>query len=147
MYQTSSALPTITPFSWTLSRVRQEGRATPRHRRAKALSVGAVPPELMPAAVYVGDGRIEVEEVPRPEPGPGDVLVEIAECGICGSDLHMVLERYAKPGAILGHEWSGIVASAPGGSGWTPGDRVVDKPASGCGECRPCRRGRPSVCL
>jgi 2-desacetyl-2-hydroxyethyl bacteriochlorophyllide A dehydrogenase len=101
----------------------------------------------MPAAVYVGDGKIAVEEVPCPEPGPGEVLVEIAECGICGSDLHMVMERYAKPGAILGHEWSGIVASAPSGSGWSPGDRVVGNPAPGCGVCRPCRRGRPSVCL
>jgi (R,R)-butanediol dehydrogenase / meso-butanediol dehydrogenase / diacetyl reductase len=101
----------------------------------------------MPAAVYVGDGRIAVEQVPSPEPGPGEVLVEIAECGICGSDLHMVLEQYAKPGAILGHEWSGIVAAAPSGSGWSPGDRVVANPAPGCGVCRPCRRGRPSVCL
>ncbi len=101
----------------------------------------------MPAAVYVGDGKIAVENVPRPEPGPGEVLVEIAECGICGSDLHMVLERYAKPGAILGHEWSGIVASAPSGSGWSAGDRVVGNSAPGCGVCRPCRRGRPSVCL
>ena len=101
----------------------------------------------MPAAVYVGGGRIAVEEVPCPEPGPGEVLVEIAECGICGSDLHMVMERYASPGAILGHEWSGIVASAPSGSGWSPGDRVVGNPAPGCGVCRPCKRGRPSVCL
>ena len=101
----------------------------------------------MSAAVYIGDGRIAVEEVPRPEPGPGEVLIEIAECGICGSDLHMVLERYAKPGAILGHEWSGTVASAPSGSGWSPGDRVVGNPTPGCGVCRPCRRGRPSVCL
>jgi 2-desacetyl-2-hydroxyethyl bacteriochlorophyllide A dehydrogenase len=101
----------------------------------------------MPAAVYVGDGRIAVEQVPCPEPGPGEVLVEIAECGICGSDLHMVLERYARPGAILGHEWSGVVAAAPGGSAWSPGDRVVGNPAPGCGSCRPCRRGRPSVCL
>ena len=112
-----------------------------------AHNIGAVPSDLMPAAVYVGDGRIAVKEVPCPEPRPGEVLVEIAECGICGSDLHMVLERYAKPGAILGHEWSGIVASAPSGSGWSPGDRVVDSPTSGCGVCRPCRRGRPSVCL
>jgi 2-desacetyl-2-hydroxyethyl bacteriochlorophyllide A dehydrogenase len=101
----------------------------------------------MPAAVYVGDGRIAVEEIPSPDPAPEEVLVEIAECGICGSDLHMVLERYAKPGAVLGHEWSGIVASAPHGSGWAPGDRVVGNPAPGCGVCRPCRRGRPSVCL
>ena len=101
----------------------------------------------MTAAVYVGDGRIAVEDVPRPEPGAGEVLVEIAECGICGSDLHMVMERYAKPGAILGHEWSGIVAAAPAGSGWSPGDRVVGNPSPGCGVCRACRRGRPSVCL
>jgi (R,R)-butanediol dehydrogenase/meso-butanediol dehydrogenase/diacetyl reductase len=101
----------------------------------------------MSAAVYVGDGKIAVEQVPCPEPGPGEVLVEIAECGICGSDLHMVFDRYAKPGAILGHEWSGIVAAAPDDSGWTPGDRVVGNQSPGCGHCRPCRRGRPSVCL
>jgi 2-desacetyl-2-hydroxyethyl bacteriochlorophyllide A dehydrogenase len=59
----------------------------------------------------------------------------------------MVMERYAKPGAILGHEWSGIVAAAPAGSGWSPGDRVVGNPSPGCGVCRACRRGRPSVCL
>ena len=75
----------------------------------------------MQAAVYVGDGKVAVEQVPCPEPGPDDVLVEIAECGICGSDLHMVLERYAQPGAILGHEWSGIVVGAPRGSGWSAG--------------------------
>ena len=102
---------------------------------------------LMSAAVYVGDGKVAVEQVPRPEPGTGEVLVEIAECGICGSDLHMVFERYAKPGAILGHEWSGIVAAAPSDSGWTPGDRVVGNTSPGCGLCRACRRGRPSVCL
>ena len=101
----------------------------------------------MPAAVYVGDGRIAFEEVPRPEPGPDEVLVEITACGICGSDLHMVLEKYARPGSILGHEWSGIVTTAPGDSGWVPGDRVVGNAAAGCGTCRPCRRGRPSVCL
>src|ERR1700722_10419857 len=106
-----------------------------------------MPAELMPAAVYVGDGRIEVDEVPRPEPGPGEVLIEIAACGICGSDLHMVLEGYARPGAILRHEWSGIVAQAPKGSGWSAGDRVVGNAAPGCGECRPCRRGRPSDCM
>ena len=55
-------------------------------------------PTTMPAAVYVGEGRIAVEEVPCPEPGPDEVLLEIAQCGICGSDLHMVMARYAKPG-------------------------------------------------
>ncbi len=109
--------------------------------------VGVMSSALMSAAVYVGDGKIAVEQVPCPEPGPGEVLIEISECGICGSDLHMVLERYAKPGAILGHEWSGIVAAAPSDSDWTAGDRVVGNTSPGCGFCRPCRRGRPSVCL
>ncbi len=109
--------------------------------------VAAVSSAMMLAAVYVGDGKIAVEQVPRPEPGPDEVLVEVAECGICGSDLHMVFDRYAKPGAILGHEWSGIVASAPAGSGWHTGDRVVGNAAPGCGRCRPCRRNRPAVCL
>jgi (R,R)-butanediol dehydrogenase/meso-butanediol dehydrogenase/diacetyl reductase len=109
--------------------------------------VAVVSSTSMSAAVYVGDGKIVVEQVPCPEPGAGEVLVEIAECGICGSDLHMVLEQYAKPGAILGHEWSGIVAAAPSDSRWTPGDRVVGNASPGCGVCRPCRRGRPSVCL
>jgi (R,R)-butanediol dehydrogenase/meso-butanediol dehydrogenase/diacetyl reductase len=109
--------------------------------------VAAVSSALMSAAVYVGDGKIAVQEVPSPAPGPGEVLVEVAQCGICGSDLHMVFDGYAKPGAILGHEWSGIVAAAPGDSAWVPGDRVVGTSSPGCGRCRPCRRGRPSVCL
>jgi (R,R)-butanediol dehydrogenase/meso-butanediol dehydrogenase/diacetyl reductase len=104
-------------------------------------------PDLMTAAVYVGDGKIAVEEVPVPEPGPDQLLIEIAECGICGSDLHMVLEKYAKPGAILGHEWSGVVVGGATSAEWATGHRVVGNPGPGCGVCRPCRRGRPSVCL
>jgi (R,R)-butanediol dehydrogenase / meso-butanediol dehydrogenase / diacetyl reductase len=127
-----------------------EGAALERHpvRSGHEIPmVTAVSSSLMSAAVYVGDGKLAVERVPRPEPGVGEVLVEVAECGICGSDLHMVLERYAKPGAILGHEWSGIVADAPSDSPWSTGDRVVGNSSPGCGVCRPCRRGRPSVCL
>ena len=102
----------------------------------------------MTAAVCVGEGRIAVEEVPMPEPRPGELLVEVAACGICGSDLHLVFENYARPGAILGHEWSGTVASTQGaGPGWSGGERVVFNPTPGCGRCRPCRRGRPSVCV
>jgi (R,R)-butanediol dehydrogenase / meso-butanediol dehydrogenase / diacetyl reductase len=102
----------------------------------------------MTAAVCVGEGRVAVEEVPRPEPHPGELLVEVAACGICGSDLHLVFSRYAKCGAVLGHEWSGTVVSAERpASGWIGGERVVFNPTPGCGACRPCRRGRPSVCL
>ncbi|MGH9078496.1 MAG: zinc-dependent alcohol dehydrogenase [Acidimicrobiales bacterium] len=105
-------------------------------------TVGA---DLMSAAVYVGDGRLTVKEVPVPDPGPGELLVEVAACGICGSDLHLVLEQYARPGAVLGHEWSGRVVTG-GPSDPRPGEPVVFEPTPGCGRCRPCRRGRPSVC-
>jgi L-iditol 2-dehydrogenase len=104
--------------------------------------------ELMEASVYVGDGVLEVHDVPVPEPGPGEVLVEIAQCGICGTDLHFVLERIARPGSVLGHEWAGtIVATGAGVDGWDVGERIVCGPEPGCGECRACRAGRPSVCL
>src|SRR6476620_3452102 len=104
--------------------------------------------ELMEASVYVGDGALEVRDVPVPEPRPGEVLIEIAQCGICGTDLHFVLERIARPGSVLGHEWSGSVSAVgPDVEGWSVGARVVCGPEPGCGECRACVQGRPSVCL
>jgi len=105
-------------------------------------------PQTMLAAVYVGEGNIEVQEVPVPVPEPHEVLVEVSNCGICGTDLHLVLDRYARPGDILGHEWSGtVVETSDGSNGWEPGTRVVGNPTPGCGACRPCLSGRPSVCL
>ena len=105
--------------------------------------------ELMAASVYVGDGTLEVLDVPVPEPGPGEVRIEIAQCGICGTDLHFVLERIARPGSTLGHEWAGtIVALGEGVDDWEIGRRVVCGPEPGCGECfTACRADRPSVCL
>jgi (R,R)-butanediol dehydrogenase/meso-butanediol dehydrogenase/diacetyl reductase len=111
-------------------------------------SVGEQVGELMPASVYVGDGRLTVDEVPIPELAPGEVRIEISHCGICGTDLHLVLEHIARPGSILGHEWAGtIVELGAGVDGWAVGERVVAGPVPGCGVCRACRRGRPSVCL
>src|SRR3954471_2607186 len=105
-------------------------------------------PDQMQAAVYVGDGAIELQAIAVPEVGPGDALVEVSHCGICGTDLHLVLERYARPGSVLGHEWSGTIAAAGAGAkGWTTGARVVVDPTPGCGVCRACTRGRPAVCL
>jgi 2-desacetyl-2-hydroxyethyl bacteriochlorophyllide A dehydrogenase len=100
----------------------------------------------MLGAVYQADGSITVEQLPMPEPGPGEALVEVSHCGICGTDLHLVLEGYARPGAVLGHEWSGTVAG-PNEAGWPEGTAVVADSSPGCGTCRACRRGRPSVCL
>ena len=101
----------------------------------------------MPAAVYVGDGRIEVQELPVPVPGPGEVLVEVANCGICGTDLHLVLERYARPGDVLGHEWAGTVVTEGSSGHIEPGTAVVSDTSPGCGTCRACSKGRPAVCL
>jgi 2-desacetyl-2-hydroxyethyl bacteriochlorophyllide A dehydrogenase len=104
--------------------------------------------ELMPAAVYVGDGAVEVQHLPVPALGAGDALIEISHCGICGTDLHLVLERYARPGSVLGHEWAGTIAALGDDAGdWELGARVVLDPKPGCGQCRACRHGRPSVCL
>ena len=105
-------------------------------------------PGTMPASVYVGDGELEVQTLPVPEPGPDQALVEVSHCGICGSDLHLVLERFARPGSVLGHEWAGqIVALGDGVDGWEIGAPVVADDLRGCGACRACRRCRPSVCL
>ena len=111
------------------------------------------PDALMPAAVYLGNGDMAVRSVPVPVPGPGEALVEVSHCGICGTDLHLVLEQYARPNTVLGHEWSGTLAALGDGvrdegvDGWELGARVVADATPGCGECRACLRGRPAVCL
>jgi len=101
----------------------------------------------MPAAGFQGKGRLEVLDVDVPALGPTDVLVEVSHCGVCGSDLHIVLDGWGKPGSIEGHEWSGVVVAV--GSDvktWTVGDAIVGGPTPRCGECRECRAGRPSLC-
>ena len=104
-------------------------------------------PEVMPVAVYKGRGNVAVEEVTVPEPGPGQVLVQVVNCGICGSDLHMMIEGWGQPGFVGGHETSGVVARVGKAvSGWTAGDRVVVGPSPRCGECRRCKEQKPSQC-
>jgi (R,R)-butanediol dehydrogenase / meso-butanediol dehydrogenase / diacetyl reductase len=104
-------------------------------------------PASMPAAVYRGSGEVAVEDRPVPEPGPGEVLVEVGHCGICGSDLHLIAERLGTAGAVLGHEYSGVVAElGEGVTGWAVGDQVVGGPAPRCGQCRRCLEGKPSQC-
>jgi 2-desacetyl-2-hydroxyethyl bacteriochlorophyllide A dehydrogenase len=109
-------------------------------------SVGDVP-ETMPAAVYKAAGEVAVEQVPVPEVGADDVLVAVELCGICGSDLHMVLEGWGVPGSWHGHEWIGTIAAVGDGvTRWSPGDMVVGGPGLRCGECRMCKANRPSLC-
>ncbi|HWC34434.1 MAG TPA: alcohol dehydrogenase catalytic domain-containing protein [Mycobacteriales bacterium] len=101
----------------------------------------------MRAAVIDGPGRLSVREVDRAEPGPGEVLVRIEYCGICGTDLHASLEGWMPAGTVGGHEWSGRVVSVGSDvTQWSAGDAVVGGPPW-CGECQWCRAGRPALCV
>lgn len=104
-------------------------------------------PVSMRAAVYKGKGRVVEEEIPVPEVGPADLLVEVSHCGICGSDLHFMVEDWAQPDTVHGHEYSGtVVAVGDSVAGIGPGDLVVGGPRPGCGHCGPCRRGDTNLC-
>ena len=99
----------------------------------------------MRAAVYRRAGEVEIEAVSVPVPDVGEALIEIDYCGICGTDLHMMLDGWGMPGSVFGHEWSGRVIDAAD-SGLVEGTRVVGLPSVGCGDCEPCLRGHPSLC-
>jgi len=104
-------------------------------------------PDAMRVAVYQRPGELTVEERPVPEVGPRDVLLEVSHCGICGSDIHFVLEGWGRPGAVEGHEYTGrVVAVGADVTRWAVGDAVVGGPSPRCGTCEYCRAGRPSLC-
>jgi len=80
----------------------------------------------MKAAVYTGPRRLEMREVPTPKPGPGQVLIKVKYCAICGTDVHGFLFDAVTHGTILGHEYSGVIAQVgPGVTQWEVGQRVV----------------------
>ncbi len=101
----------------------------------------------MQAAVLHGVGDLRVEDRPTPRPGPLDVVVQVSHCGVCGTDLHMVIEGWGRPGSVGGHEWSGrVVAVGSEVDDLDVGAAVVGGPAVACGACTACRAGRPSLC-
>jgi len=100
------------------------------------------------AAVLSGaGGRLETAVVDDPVPGPGQVVVRVTACGICGSDLHIAAVLGA-PGTILGHEIAGVVEEVGVGveDRWAPGTAVTARPFASCGTCAFCRAGRPDHC-
>ena len=104
-------------------------------------------PLRMSAAVLQGPGRLQVNDVPVPPLGDQDVLVKIDLCGVCGSDLHMVLDGWGQRGSWQGHEWTGtVLAVGPEVQRWQPGDAVVGGPPIRCGTCASCVAGRPALC-
>jgi threonine dehydrogenase-like Zn-dependent dehydrogenase len=103
----------------------------------------------MPAVVLTADGRIALQDRPRPTLRPDQVLVEVDMCGICGSDLHASqLPQVYRGDCILGHESTGRIAAVGGDvADWAVGQRVAVNPNGNVdGTCGYCRSGRPNFC-
>lgn len=105
----------------------------------------------MKALIIKQPGELVLEDIPVPEPGPDEVLIKVAACGICMSDLEAIdgirPEPYIKYPVVLGHEFSGTVAKVGKDvASFTPGDRVTVKPGYNCGLCKYCLRGEENFC-
>jgi 6-hydroxycyclohex-1-ene-1-carbonyl-CoA dehydrogenase len=115
----------------------------------------------MRAAIFHGTGRpLTIEQVATPAPRPGEVLVRVAACGVCHTDLHYVdhgTPTFKAPPIILGHEIAGTIAAVAGGGengdngnhngrGFVVGDRVLIPAVLTCGHCAMCRAGRENIC-
>lgn len=99
--------------------------------------------------VASGIGNVALRQVPEPEAGPGQVVIEVAYAGICGTDLHIYDEEFpTNPPVTMGHEVSGVVVQVGEGvSGVKTGDRVTTETYfSTCGTCIHCRNGSPNLC-
>lgn len=106
---------------------------------------------MMSAARLIKPGEpLLIESVPVPEPGPGEVLVEVAACGLCGTDIHLAVDGdipVQHTPITLGHEAAGaIVSTGAGVTDFATGDRVALFPAANCGDCDFCKAGRESLC-
>jgi len=104
----------------------------------------------MRAAVFIEPGKpLQIQKVPDPTPGEGEVVLRVARCGICGTDLHMTENHglAAPRGFILGHERSAeVIALGKGVSRFKVGDHVAPHPTRGCGACASCKAGSPYFC-
>ena len=103
----------------------------------------------MKAAVYLGNETIEIQDVPIPDPPDGEVLVKVAGCGVCGTDVHLYegIGMGVKPPVAFGHEIAGSVAAVGrGAADISEGDTVAVDPVVACGYCRYCQRGRTNLC-
>jgi (R,R)-butanediol dehydrogenase/meso-butanediol dehydrogenase/diacetyl reductase len=102
------------------------------------------------ASQYVGGKTFKVAGIAQTPPGPGDVIVQPAFCGICGTDLHIfhgnMDQRVTMP-ATIGHEMSGTIAAVGDGvTGWAHGDHVAVLPHDWDGTCPPCLAGNEHIC-
>jgi (R,R)-butanediol dehydrogenase/meso-butanediol dehydrogenase/diacetyl reductase len=115
----------------------------------------------MKAAQFYGPKDIEIKDIPVPKLHPGAVMIDIAWCGICGTDLHEFLEgpifipakghphplTHEQEPVTMGHEFSGTISAlGEGVTDLTVGESVVVEPYFVCGECAPCKEGRYNLC-
>ena len=103
----------------------------------------------MKALVLAAHNRFEIQEQAVPEIGPEDVLLKVAACGICGSDVHGMDGSGGRrqPPIVMGHEAAGVIARLGGNvTGWAKGDRVTFDSVISCGKCWFCRRGQGNLC-
>jgi len=111
-----------------------------------ARTLGPIP-RTMRAGVYREKGLVRVEEVSVPELAEGEVLIKVAACGVCGTDIKKIFHRYVEPPQILGHELAGtVVAVGRGVTKWKLGDRVMSFHHSPCRKCFYCERRLFSQC-
>ena len=99
----------------------------------------------------VAEGPLRAVTLSDPEPGPGEVRIRVAACGVCRTDLHLAEGELAprRPRTVPGHEVVGVVdAIGPGSERFVPGERIGIAWLRGtCGRCRWCRTGRENLCL
>ena len=103
----------------------------------------------MKAVVFAEPGRVAIEDVPEPRlETPGDAIVKVSRTAICASDLHFLHGKIpgARPGAIIGHEFTGEVTDADKTAGFSAGDRVLGSFLIACGRCDPCRSRAFNFC-
>ncbi len=105
----------------------------------------------MKAAVFYAPKKpLKIEEVTTPDPGHGEVLIKVAACGLCHTDLSYIdhgVPTFKSPPIVLGHEVSGTIAGLGNGvNHWQEGDRVLVPAVYGCGQCEMCRTGRENIC-
>lgn len=104
----------------------------------------------MRVLAYRGPGRLVLEERPEPSAGPGEVVVKVEACSVCGTDLRIAAGKHAAyahgPGRVPGHEIVGTVAEVGAGAAARQGERVFVAPNYGCGRCRYCTTDRVNLC-
>lgn len=98
-------------------------------------------------AVTSGSNSVDVVDAPSPTPKPGDMVVRMAACGVCGSDVEKIYGQYSQPSTRLGHETSGVIVSVGDGvKGFSVGDRVFTHHHVPCYDCYLCKHGSSTRC-